>query len=401
MQTYRDLFGNAEFRTLFASQALVMAAASASSLALGTITYASTGSPVLTALSMYGGPLVRLVASWFLMSASDLLRPRLALVVVGAVMCLADLLQALPGMPWQARFVLLALPWVAMSATGGAKMALVSDILPAEAFVLGRSTMNIAVGVMQIAGYGVGGLLLLRLTTGDLFLCAAAASGLATVVVRFGLRDHPPRATGGRVAARSRAVTRRLLGSPLLRPVYLTLWVPNGLVVGCEALFVPFAGRHAGYLLSATTGGMLLGDIVVGRFVPSRVRDRLVVPLRLLLAAPYLLFALSPSVPVAALLGLVASFGFSASLPLQERLVTHSEADIRGQVLGLHGMGLMVMQGVGALAGAAIAALWTETAAIPVMAAGSLLVTTLLVPGLRRTRLSAAGLPAPATTAQP
>ncbi len=63
--------------------------------------------------------------------------------------------------------------------SAGAAIALVADLLPNEAFVLGRSTLNIAVGSMQIVGYGLGGLLLLWLSTSGLFLTAAACSGLA------------------------------------------------------------------------------------------------------------------------------------------------------------------------------------------------------------------------------
>ena len=112
---------------------------------------------------------------------------------------------------------------------------------------------------------------------------------MALVLIRLGLGDHPPRATGPAVR-RSRAVNRLLLGSSTLRPVYLALWVPNGLVVGCEALIVPFAGDGAGFLFAATAVGMLAGDVLMGRVVPPHWRDRLVEPARLLLAVPWLFF---------------------------------------------------------------------------------------------------------------
>ncbi len=394
MKTYRQLFSVREFRVLFVSQCLTIASASASSLALGTITFAATSSPVLTALSMFGGPLVRLLGSTFLLALSDLLRPRRALVLVAAAALTTNLLQAAPALPWWARFILLAIPWLVMSATSGSTMALMTDILPPSAFVLGRSTLNIAVGVMQIVGYGIGGLLLLRVTTSDLFLVGAAATAVALVLIRVGLRDHPPRATATGVVRRSREVNRQLLGSPVLRPVYLCLWVPNGLIVGCEALFVPYAGARAGYLFAATAGGMLLGDVVVGRFVWESLRDRLIGPLRYLLAAPYLAFILVPSLPLSCVLGFVASVGYAASLPLQERLVTRTANDRRGQVLGLNSTGLMVMQGVGAVIGGTFAQVIGQGAtgaarAMALMAVLSILVSLALGPGLRRSRPTA------------
>lgn len=391
MRTYRQLFGIAEFRVLFATQCLSVAAASVGSLALATITYSATRNALLSGLAMFGGPLIRLAASWFLLSASDLLRPRQAMAAVAAIGCAADLLQAIPGMPWGLRFVILALPWIAMSATGGSMLALVSDILPAGSYVFGRATLNIAVGGMQIVAYALGGILLLYLHTPALFLCAAAASALAFPLVVKGVGDHPARSAGQPLVRRARTINRRLLGSRLLRPVFLAAWIPNGLIVGCESLFVPFAGRSAGYLFAATAAGMLSGDILVGRFLPAQARTWLIEPLRFLLAVPYVLFLLHPPVLPAAALGFLASAGYAASLPLQERLISHTGPEIRGQVLGLNSTGLTAMQGIGAvLAGVLTQRLHggptAAATAIGLMACASLAVTVALIPGLRRTR---------------
>lgn len=405
MRTYRELFGVAEFRAVFGVRCLAMAAAAVGSLALGTITYAATGNAVLSGLAMFGGPLVRVVTSWFLLSASDLLRPRQALLLVAAVTMVANGLQAIPGLPWGARFVILALPWVAMSATGGATVALVADILPEGSFVFGRATLNIAIGGMQIVGYGLGGVLLVALSTSELFLVAAGASALAILLVAVGVGDHPPRSAAGSLVRRARRVNGSLLRSPLVRPIYLAAWIPNGLVVGCESLFVPLAGSRAGYLFAATAAGMLLGDVVVGRFVPSRVRDRLVEPLRFLLAAPYLLFLLGPPLGVGVVLGFVASAGYAASLPLQDRLVRNTEPTIRGQVLGLNSTGMMAMQAVGALVAGLLAQSLGGGAAAAATTVGlvgcaSLATTALLIPGLRRSRVLA-GAARPDRIAEP
>ncbi len=390
MRTYRELFAIGEFRTLFTTTSLNVAAGSVGSLALGTLTYAETGSPVLSAFVMFGGPLVRLVSSWFLLSLADLWRPRTAMMLAAAIMGIGQAAQAVPGLPMGVRLVLIIVPWILLSATGGSMIALVSDIVPEGSFVFARATINIAVGVMQIVGYGVGGLLLLTFSTTELFIGAAATELVVVALIRFGLADHPPRATG-RAVQRSRAVNRLLLGSSTLRPVYLALWVPNGLVVGCEALIVPYAGRAAGYLFAATAVGMLAGDVLMGRVVPPPLRDRLVEPARLLLAVPWLAFFLQPSIVLACALAAVASVGYCASLPLQERLVTRTSTDIRGHVLGLHGLGMTAMQGVGALLAGTVATLLGSDAhaagtAIGLMAAASVVVTLTLVPGLRRSR---------------
>jgi hypothetical protein len=61
-----------------------------------------------------------------------------------------------------------------------------AELLPSGAFVLGRSTLNIAVGSMQVVAYGVGGLLLIVLSPESLFLVAAGSSALAALLLRIG-----------------------------------------------------------------------------------------------------------------------------------------------------------------------------------------------------------------------
>jgi len=132
-----------------------------------------------------------------------------------------------------------------------------------------------------------------------------------------------------------------------------------------------------------TALGMLAGDTLAGRFVPAWLRDRLGPWLRLLLAAPYLAFALLPPLPVAAALACLASVGYSASLLLMDRLVRLTPPELSGHAMGLQSSGMMAMQGVGA-ALAGFTAQWTSpVTGIVIMAAASLAVTLALAPGLR------------------
>ncbi|CCH76698.1 Integral membrane protein [Nostocoides japonicum T1-X7] len=398
MRTYRQLFAIAEFRRLFAVRVATMASVVLGGLGLGVVMFDATGSPVLTALAMFGGPLVTLATSSFLLASSDLLRPRTAIVAVTATAGVTDLGQLIPGLAWGWRFALLAAGYVVVAATSGTVIALLADIVPPDGFVLARSTMNMLVGGIQVIGNGVGALLLLHVAPTGLFWISSTAAFAAALLARFGLADHPPRASG-KVVARTRAVNRVLLGSRTLRPVLLTMWVPNGLIVGCEALFVPYAHARAGLLFAAAAAGMLLGDLLMGRFVPPPRRDRLVEPLRLLLAIPYLGFFLVPAPFWASLLGFLASVGYSASLPLQERIVRLTDPTHRGQAFGLAQTGMMVGQSIGAV-GAGAVAQWVGrgTAGVGltmgVFAVLSLATTLSLTPGLRRSREGASPHPA-------
>jgi predicted MFS family arabinose efflux permease len=185
---------------------------------------------------------------------------------------------------------------------------------------------------------------------------------------------------------------RVLWSSAPRRYVYLGLWIPNGLVVGCESLFVPYAPSHAGLLFAFAAFGMLVGDMVTGRFVPAGWRARLGPPLRLLLAVPYLVFVLHPPLPVGLAAVTLASIGFAATLLLQERLMALTPEELSGHALGLHGSGMLTMQGVGAGLAGTVAELASPAVAMTVMAAASVAVTLALAPGLR-TPLPAEGQP--------
>jgi hypothetical protein len=294
-------------------------------------------------------------------------------------------LQALPHLPWGWRFAILAIPFLAGSATSGSTMRLLHDIVPPDGFVLGRATLNIAVGVMQVAGYGLGGLLLVWFSSASLFRVAGIAAAAAALIIRLGVRERPGVVSSQGLVTRTREVNRALLGSRVTRPLYLAMWVPNGLIVGCEALFVPYGGQSAaGYLFAASAAGMLLGDVVVGRFVRPRHRDRMIEPLRMLLALPYLGFWFAPPLTIALVLGFVASAGYSASLPLQERLVGAINSETRGQAFGLYSTGLMVGQAIGAAIGGALASKIGATYAMGTLAVASVCIAAALIPGLRR-----------------
>ncbi|MCD9902209.1 MFS transporter [Streptomyces sp. MT29] len=387
MRTYRELFRTPEFLPFFTTVSVQVAAQTASGLALGTLVYASTGSPLLSALAMFGPSLAQVAGALTLLSAADRLPPRATLTGLALLFALGTGVQALPSLPlWAAFAVLLALG-VASSLGGGVRYGLLNEILPRHGFLLGRSVLNMSVGTMQIAGFAVGGVLVTALSTRGTLLVGAGLYVLAAAGARFGLTARPPRATG-RASVRETWRTNALLWSSApRRSVYLALWVPNGLVVGCESLYIAYAPGHAGLLFACGALGMLAGDTLVGRFVPGRWRARLGAPLRLLLAAaPYLLFALDPGVPVVVVAVVLASVGFSASLLLQERLMALTPEELSGHALGLSSSGMLAMQGVGAALAGSVAQLTSPGTGMAAVAALSLAVTVALAPGLRAGR---------------
>jgi predicted MFS family arabinose efflux permease len=121
----------------------------------------------------------------------------------------------------------------------------------------------------------------------------------------------------------------------------------------------------------------------VGRWVSADRRARQVNAMHALLAVPYLIFFLSPNVWVGAVAVAVASFGYSGTLGLQQRLVDAVPEERRGQALGLDNSGRMTFQAVGASVVGTVAEVTGAPTAMTLAAVGSLAVTALLWPALR------------------
>jgi predicted MFS family arabinose efflux permease len=384
VQTYRELFLVPEFKALFASVSVQVAAGTMSGLALATLVFSRTGSPLLAALSLFGASFAQVVGALTLLSAADRVPPRVTLAGLALVFAVGTSALAIPGMPVWVMLAIILLTGLINSPGGGVRWGLLSEVLPADGYVLGRSVMNMSVSVMQIVGFAVGGALVAVISARNALLLAASLELVAALMLWVGLSSRAARATGRPSVQETWRVDRELWSDPVRRNVYLALWVPNGLVVGCEALFVPYAGESAGTLFIAGALGMLAGDALAGRVLPPTSRARFITPLRMLLAAPYLLFAVALPLPVAMVTVAVASMGFGAGLLLQERLIAATPADMRGQALGLHSSGMLTMQAVGATCAGVIAEYLSASTAMVAMAALSLTVTLLLTPGLSR-----------------
>ncbi|MGW3492636.1 MFS transporter [Streptomyces sp. NPDC001020] len=387
MRSYSDLFRTREFTPLFLSTSLQTAAMTLGGLALGTLVYRATDSPLLSAISMFGPQLAQVVGATTLLSAADRLAPRGTMTGIACAFAAGTALMAVPGLPIAWVFALLLFLGLVQSLGGGVRWGLLNEILSKDGYLLGRSVFNMMSGIMQITGYATGGVLVAVLSPRTTLVVAAALYLAAAIGVRLGLSRRAPRTSGRPSIAQTWRTNALLWSSPPRRTTYLLLWIPNGLVVGCESLYVSYAPERAGALFACAAFGMFVGDVTTGRLLPPALRRRLGIPFLLLLAAPYLLFALRPAVPAAAACVALASVGFGASLIQQEQLMRLTPEELSGHALGLHSSGMLTMQGVSAALAGGVAQLTTPAAAMSVMAAASILVTlTLARPARNRNR---------------
>lgn len=375
--TLRALLAGSDFRALWSGNAASVAAGTAQSLALSVWVYDRTRSAFLAASALVVSVVPQLVAGLLLLSLADRIPPRVLLGGWPVIRALVPLALSLADVPVGLAFGLVMAAGLGNAVEMAGRLALLVEVVPKGAYALGRTTFNVTVGLMQVTGYAVGGALVVALGTKGAFL-AAVAMNLIGAASCLGLRPRPARALAAAPHLSSLQGTRTLLADPAIRRTLLGQWLPNGLVVGAEALYVPYAGDHAGGLFVSAALGMAAGDLVVGRLIGRAIRSRITGPLYVLLAAPYLAFTAHPGTWAAVALVGVASTGFGGTLGLNERLVSLLPETMRGQGLGLAGAGTVSMQAIAAALAGVLADLTRPGLAMASMALASLLATATL-----------------------
>ncbi|MBT2895229.1 MFS transporter, partial [Streptomyces sp. McG3] len=369
--TYREVLAEPRFRLLFATRAVAITADALRITTFSVLVFSSTGSALLSAVAFGIGFIPQLFGSLLLGSLADRLPPR-ALITGGyALTCATALLLALVRMPVAASLGVVALVSLATPVFHGASSRLVAQSLEGDAYVLGRSLNNIAGAGAQLFGLALGGAAVAALGPRRALAVGAVLYLGCALAVRIRLpRLRPGRfgGTPGGPGGDSGPVRASLHGAGLLlrgrtvRRLMLAQWLPVALVAGAEGLIVAYAGERRfapgwyAVLMGCLPVGMLVGDLLVGRMLRPRTRERLVVPLAALAGLPLIGFAAEPGVGVSSCLLLVSGLGYAYGLGLQRPFLDALPQDGRGQAFGLLGSGSMTLQGVGPVCLGAVAA---------------------------------------------
>ncbi|MEU6725832.1 MFS transporter [Nonomuraea wenchangensis] len=398
--TFGEVFAVKEFRVLFGSFVLLIAGDVVKMLALSVLVYARTGSAGLSAAAYMAGWLPFIVGGLFLLSLADRVAPRALMIAGEVVRAVTCLVLAYAELPVWALLALVLATGLFSPVFMAARAAMLPEVLPGDAFVLGRSVLNVASASAQIVGLAAGGAFLAATGPSGALAVTAALSVVAAVVLRAGLPHRPARVAreagrmlsgwGGAVRETLR-VNRRLVGDRRVRGLLLAQWLPCVCVAGAEAMVVPYLGGEgqAGMVLAAAAGGMAVSEFMVGRFARPELRERLSLPLAVLLGAPWVGFALAPGIGWAAVLAALGAAGLAYQLGLQRRFVDVVPEETRGQAFGLQSAGLMTGQAVGAAAVGALGEAAGPGTAIAVAGVAGILVALALAGILRPPALTA------------
>ncbi|MFF5667048.1 MFS transporter [Streptomyces griseofuscus] len=360
--TYREVLAEPRFRLLFTTRTVAITADSLRITTFSVLVFTATGSALFSALAFGISFLPQLFGSLLFGSLADRLPPR-ALIAGGyALECAAAVLLALVRMPIAASLGIVALIALATPLFSGASSRLVARWLEGDAYVLGRSLNNMASSGAQLFGLALGGAAVAVLGAHRALAVSAALYLGCALAVRLRLPRLEPgvsdgisggaRGDGGAVRASLRGAGL-LLRARTVRRLMLAQWLPSAFVAGAEGLIVAYAGgRHFApgwyaVLMGCLPVGMLIGDLLVGRLLRPPTRERLVVPLVVLMGLPLIGFAAEPGVGLSCALLLLTGSGFAYGLGLQRPFLDALPQDGQGQAFGLLGSGNMTLQGVG------------------------------------------------------
>jgi len=394
-----------EFRPLFGSYLLSTIGDELARLALTVLVYQRTQSTLLSAATfavsylpwVLGGPVLGVLADRFprrtVLVASDVLRALL-------VACMA-----LPGTPLPALLGLLVLVSFCAPPFEAARSALTADILTDDRYAVATSLTGIVLQLSQAVGFLAGGVLIAVFSPSTALLVNAATFAVSALWLRAGLTQRPAPVPDDEEEAASPLAAavqglRLVLRTPRLLSIVVLLWVGGVFLSAPEGIVTPWSveltGSTAavGLLLAANPVGAVLGGVLIGRFCPPSLRERLVPGL---VATSFLGTAVAGALALLAPDGVardagvvvalfVSGVGSAWSIPLNVLFVQAVPPEYRGRAFAIAVAGLSAASGAGIFAGGALAEVVAPSVVVACAGVVGTVVAVAPLVALRRTR---------------
>ena len=392
--SYRDVFAVAEFRTVFAADLCSLAGDQIAAVAIAVLLYQRSGSALLAALGyatayvpwLLGGPVLAAWAERFagrtVMVACDLGRAGL----IG--------LAAIPGLPLAVVGLLVLAAALLAPPFDSARSALLPQILTGDRYAVAASVRDAVHQGAQLAGFALGGLLVVAVSTSGALALDAVSFAASSVVLRFGLRLRPSLVEhqASSLWHETGAGLALVRADPALyRPLLLGV-LGAGYAIVPEAIAPAYAGslgagpRAIGLIMAAVAGGSVIGGLALGRLVKPSTRIRWTPSLALAGALPLLAVALHPGLIVSLLLFAITGLASSYQIVVNAMFAQRVPAAFRSRAFGIAisaiygGQALAivlagaaaqflpattVIAGAGLLGVLGVLALWTRLGATP------------------------------------
>ena len=356
--TFREVFGEPEYRALYAATTLSWVGDYIARAAITVIVFKQTGSVGWSAAAfavsylpwLLGGPLLSTVAERYpyrrVMITCDLVRMGLIALV------------AIPHLPVGVMLLLVFLTTLANPPSQAARSALLPLILPGDRVVLGLSINQSTGQAAQVVGYAAGAGLAAVSPRGAILLDALTFLASA-LIIRFGVRARPSAMTP---ATRSSLVSemaegfRLVFGHSVLRSIAVIVFsitlfaiVPEGLAAAWVADYTDQKepnGLYLAVIMAASPVGLVLGSILMARLVRPALRTRLVRPFAILSPLVLVPALLNPHPYVIAVLAGISGFAVAGLMPVANGLFVQAlPHGYRARAFGVMATGVQICQG--------------------------------------------------------
>ena len=400
--SYREVFAIREFRGLWLAQILSYAGDQFAQVAIAILVYSRTGSPLLTALAYALTYLPPIAGGPLLSGLADLFPRRRVMIVCDVTRAGLVALMALPSMPFAGLCGLLFITVLLGAPFSSARFALLPDVLPEDTFIVGSAIGNISYQASQILGFVAGAAVVAVLKPDRTLAIDALSFALSALIVTGWVKHRPsPRREPGKrpsLWAVSREGLTMVFGHPVLRTLVLFGWLAGFCIVP-EGLAAPYAhslhgtALTVGLLMAAMPLGTVAGAFAYSRLVPPSGRIRTMGWLAMASCAPLIGSAFRPPLWAVLPLWALAGAGGAYQLVASAAFVQTVPPEGRGRAFGVAQSGLLAVQGLGIVAGGALASVIGAPVAVGLAGLLGLCAAAILAMGwtLRRRDIIAAG----------
>ena len=411
---YRDVFAVREFRGLWSAQALSCTGDQVAQVAIAVLVYGKTGSVFLTSLAYAMTYLPPIIGGPLLSGLADLFPRHRVMITVDLIRAGLVAIMALPHMPFAGVCTLLFGTVMLSPPFSAARSALLLDVLPPEKFVGGSAIGNITLQISQITGLVLGaGAVAVLGPDQALALDALSFCLSATIVARWvEVRPTPARETEAlpSLLTVTRDGAALIFGDRTLRTLVFFGWLA-GFAVVPEGLAAPYARTlgggplTVGLLMAAMPAGTIVGAFAIGHMARPSDRMRPMGWLAMLSCAPLVLSLLHPPLGLVLALWGLAGAGGAYQLAAAAAFVRALPASGHARAFGIAQSGLLAAQGLGILAGGALAQRIGPQAAVAVAGLLGLVLAAALANDWTRQRgeitITRSGAPSPPGSSPP
>jgi MFS family permease len=359
--TFREVFGQREYRAVLAASALSWLGDYISKAAVTVIVYQESKSVALSAAAfaisylpwLVGGPLLATLAERYpyrnVMVVCDLARMALISLIV------------IPGLPVPVMLVILFVATLANPPSQAARSALMPLILPGDKLVVGLGLNNSTGQAAQVAGYAIGAGIAAFNPRAAIVLDATTFLASA-LLIWFGTRHRPPAMRSDDRSNLFRETGEGfslVFGNRVLRGVALLVFsamlfsiVPEGLAAAWaqDKAEGTTAGAYQALIMAANPVGFILGGLAMARLVPPHLRRVLVRPFAVFAPLVLVPALLNPSPVWVAVLAAFSGFAVAGLMPVANGLFVQAlPHGYRARAFGVMATGVQLMQGAAVL----------------------------------------------------